>query len=125
MTRRYSVAVTTAADGSVTAYLPTTGKARGKLNSIQYVKHGVTPFADTVDFAITDEETGETIWTEANVTASKVTRPRAATHTTAGVAATLDGTVAALDKITLVSRIKIAVTNGGDAKLGTFTALID
>ena len=81
--RRFKLTVTTAADGTVTASTP---RLAGKLNSIHYVKHGVTPYADGVDFTITSEATGETLWTEANVNASAVRYPRAATHSVAGVA---------------------------------------
>lgn len=114
MMRKYSVAVTTASDGTVTAYSPT---VRGRLEAISYVK---TDYADTVDFTITAEDTGDGLWNQSNVTASATVRPRAATHTTAGVAATLDGTVAALDKIALNTRVKIVLAQGGNAKTGTF-----
>lgn len=117
---RHEIEVTTAADGSATVYSP---QVTGRVLAIYYVK---TNFADTVDFAITSEATGETIWTEANVTASKVCAPRLATHTTAGVAALYAaGGVAVLDYIALGNdRIEFAITNGGDTKTGTFIAII-
>lgn len=117
---RHKLTLTTAADGSVTGYTP---RVSGKVRSVEYAK---TDYADTVDFAITAEATGETIWTEANVTASKVCNPRIATHSNAGVAATLDGTRPALTEIAIASdRVKIAITSGGDTKTGTFHVLID
>jgi hypothetical protein len=108
--KRYKVTVTTAADGSATAYSP---RLSGLLHQISYVKDGgANPFADGVDFTITDEATG-------------TRAPRQATHTQAGVAATLDGTVAALDKVALAnSRIKIILAQGGNAKVGAFHFLV-
>ena len=54
--RRYKVSVTTAADGTVTAYTP---RVAGKLHSVIYVPDGISPFANTVDMTITAEATGE------------------------------------------------------------------
>lgn len=62
--QRFEVAVTTIADGSATAYTP---NFTGKLSQIRYVK---TDYAAGVDFTITSEATGETIWTQADVNAS-------------------------------------------------------
>ena len=116
--KRYKVAVTTIADGSATAYSP---RLSGKLHSIEYIKRGSGNFDDGIDVTITDEATGKTLWTESNVNATKITMPRGATHTTAGVAATLDGTVAALDKLALANtRVKIVIAQGGNVKSGDF-----
>jgi len=117
---RYVVALTTAADQSATGYTPV---VTGRVLAIHYVK---TDFAAGVDFAITAETTGETIWTETNVDASASRAPRQATHSTAGVAAVYAaGGEAVLDHITLANdRVKIAVTNGGAAKSGTFHVVI-
>jgi len=116
---RHEIEVTTAADGSATVHSP---QVTGRVLAIHYVK---TDFADTVDFAITSEATGETIWTEANVTASKVCAPRMPTHSTAGVAALYAATFAVNDHIALGNdRIEFSITNGGDTKTGTFIAII-
>jgi len=72
--QRFEVAVTTIADGSATAYTP---NFTGKLSQIRYVK---TDYAAGVDFTITSEATGETIWTQADVNASATVAPRQATH---------------------------------------------
>jgi hypothetical protein len=119
--RRFKVPVTVAADGSATAYTP---RVAGLLNSIHYVK---TDFADGVDFTITSEATGETLWAEMNINASTVRNPRAATHTYAGVAALYAAAGTAVqDKIALASdRIKIVIAAGGVSKTGTFHFLID
>lgn len=117
---RHVVALTTAADQSATGYTPV---VTGRVLAIHYVK---TDFAAGVDFAITAETTGENIWTETNVDASASRAPRQATHSTAGVAAVYAaGGEAVLDHITLANdRVKIAVTNGGAAKVGTFHVVI-
>lgn len=118
---RYKVAVTTAADGTATAYTP---RLAGSLHAIHYV---LTDFAAGVDFTITSEATGETLWTETNVNASTVRYPRGATHSTAGAAALYAaGGVAVLDKPALANdRIKIVIAQGGNAKVGTFHFLVD
>lgn len=119
--RRHVVSVTTASDGSATAYSP---YISGKIHAIHYVK---TDFTDGVDFTITAEATAETIWTEANVNAAKSCFPRGATHSNAGVAALYaSGGVAVNDKIALGrDRVKIAIASGGNAKTGAFHILVE
>lgn len=119
--RKFTVPVTTAADGSATVYSP---YLSGYVHQIQYVK---TNFADGVDFTITAEATGETIWTEANVNAAVVKAPRQATHTTAGVASLYaSGGTAVQERIALSrDRVKIVIATGGNATTGSFNILID
>lgn len=118
---RHTVTVTTAADGSATAYSPV---VTGKLSQIRYVK---TDFAVGVDFTITSEATGETLWTEANVDASATRAPRQATHGTDGVAALYAAAgTAVLGKIALAKdRVKIVIANGGNATTGTFHIVME
>ena len=118
---RHTVAMTTAADGSATAYSPV---ITGKLSQIRYVK---TDFTDGVDFTITAEATGETLWAELNVNASATRAPRQATHDTAGVAALYAaGGAAVNDKIALAKdRVKIVLAAGGNAKTGVFHIIIE
>jgi hypothetical protein len=98
----------------------------GYIESIQYVKASEDSFADGVDFTITSDVSGETLWAENDVNASAVRRPRAATHSTAGVAATYDGTRAVLERIALGrDRVKVAVAQGGNGKTGTFVVTVD
>lgn len=119
--RKFTVPVTTAADGTATAYSP---YLSGFVESIQYVK---TDYVDGVDFTITADVTGETIWTEANVNAAVVKRPRAATHTTAGVAALYAaGGTAVQERIALGrDRVKIVLAQGGNATSGSFVITVD
>jgi hypothetical protein len=122
--RRYTITPVTAADGSATFYSPLLS---GKIYAIHYVKNGSTPYAAGVDFTITAQLTGENIWTESNVDASVTVRPRAATHTTAGVAALYaGGGSAVLDYIPLASdKVKIVIANGGDTKTGKFYIMVE
>lgn len=118
---RHVVTVTTAADGSATAYSPV---VTGKLSQIRYVK---TDFAAGVDFTITAEATDEMLWTEANVDASTVRAPRQATHGTDGVASLYAAAGTAVqDKIALAKdRVKIVIANGGDTKTGVFHIVME
>lgn len=119
--RKFTVDVTTASDGTATAYSP---YLSGYIESVQYVK---TDFADGVDFTITSEATGETIWTESDVNSAVIKHPRAATHSTAGVAALYAaGGTAVNDRIALGrDRVKIAIAQGGNAKTGSFVIAVD
>lgn len=116
---RFSVSVTTDGSGNATAYSPV---VTGRILSIIYVK---TDYAAGVDFTITAEATGETLWTQSDVNASVVTYPRAAVHDTAGVAATLNGTQAMRDPVPIAQdRVKIVIGSGGAAKVGTFIIIV-
>lgn len=122
--RRYKLTVTTAADGTVTAYTP---RVSGKIHSVQYVKDGANGYTNGVDFAVTAEATGENIWTQADVNASAVVYPRAPTHSQAGVAALYAAAGTAVGAPIGVSsdRVKISLSSGGNAKVGVFHVLID
>lgn len=119
--RRYKVSITTAADGSATAYTP---RIAGKIHSVQYVK---TDFADGVDFTITAEATGESILAKSDVNASAVFYPRAPTHSQVGAALLYAAAGSPVnDKIALASdRVKIVVAQGGNAKSGVIHVLVD
>lgn len=125
--KRHKVVVITAADGSATGYTPVIS---GEIMQVEYVKDtasaGANAYADTVDFAITGEDTGVGIWTEANITASAVRAPRQPTHTQAGAAALYAaGGVGVNAPIAIArDRVKIAITNGGNTKTGTFHVLV-
>lgn len=122
--RRYKVALTTASDGTVVGYTP---RVSGKLCQIEYVKDGSNGFANGVDFTITGEATGINLWTESDVNASAVRAPRLPTHSQAGAAALYaSGGVAVLAPIALANdRVKIAIAQGGNAKVGTFHVIVD
>lgn len=119
--RKFTVPVTVDASGDATEYSP---YLSGFIEAIQYVKDD---FADGVDFTITADESGETIWTESNVNAAVIKHPRAATHSTAGVAAVYaSGGTAVNDRIALGrDRVKIVVASGGNATSGTFVITVN
>lgn len=113
--RRVEVTVTTDANGDATAY---SVPVMGQIVSVQYVK---TDFADGVDFTVTTETTGRTVWNQDNVNASAEVLPRQQVHNTAGTALTYDGTRTVNEKIAVDNeRIKIVIANGGDIKTGKF-----
>lgn len=114
--RRHVVTVTTDENGDAEEYSPVLS---GKLHAIRYVKGD---FADGVDFVITSETAGETLWSEEDVNASASRYPRAARQATDGT----DSLYAAMGenvntRIGLADdRVKIVVSDGGDTKTGTF-----
>ncbi|HEY9566857.1 MAG TPA: hypothetical protein VIR38_02105 [Thalassobaculum sp.] len=118
--RRETVAVTTDASGAATEYTDT---VTGRVLGIRYVKGD---FADGVDFTITSEATGETVWAESDVNASATRAPRQAIHGTDGAAALYaESGEAVRDFVYLaIDRLKIAVADGGDTKTGTFHVLV-
>lgn len=119
-TQRYAIALTTDAAGAATGYSPV---VTGLLSQLRYVK---TDFANGVNFTITAEATGETLWTQAAVNASATVAPRQATHTTAGVASLYAAAgTAVTDKIALANdRIKIVIDSGGDTKSGVIHVVL-
>ena len=122
--KRYKVTAITASDGSVVAYTP---RLSGKIHSVIYVKDGTTPYTNGVDFAITADASGENIWTEADVNASKSCYPRAPTHSQAGVASLYaSGGLAVQAPVALANeRVKISLSAGGATKTGVFHVLVD
>lgn len=113
---RHTVEITTDGSGAAEAYTP---HVTGRLIDIQYVKNN---FTDGVDFTITAEETGRSLWTDTNVNASEIVAPRQPTHDAAGAASLYAaGGEPIEDGIYLANeRIKIVIAAGGSAKSGTF-----
>jgi hypothetical protein len=121
MPKRYVVSVTTDASGDAIAYTPV---LNGRLAQIHYVK---TDFADGVDFAITSEATGMSLWTDTNINASAERAPRQLLYTTAGVASLYAATFGVYQGhiVLAADRVKIVVAQGGDTKTGTFHIVMD
>lgn len=115
-TRKFTVTVASNGSQVGTGYSP---YLSGYIESIQYVKDTYT---DGVDFTITADATGESLWVDTNVNASETVRPRAATCSTAGVAALYAGGGTAVnDKIALGrDRVKIVLAQAGASKSGSF-----
>lgn len=121
---RSAITMTTAADGSATGYIPEDGRRSitGRVVSLGYTR---TDYLTTVDITITSENADESIWTEANVTATKRIVPMQAAHTTAGVAVLYAAGNPIYEPVHLVKdRIKIVLAQGGDTKVGAFAVVI-
>jgi len=110
-----SVSITTDAGGDATVY---TGNVNGRIVACIYTK---TDFATGVDFTITGETSGQTIWTELDVDASVTVAPRQATHDTAGVASLYAAAGEPVENYVALAdeRIKVVIANGGNAKTGS------
>lgn len=119
--QRYVVELTTNSSGAATGYTPVID---GRLSALHYVK---TDFADGVDFTITAEATGQTLWTDTNVNASEIVAPRQPTHAGDGSASLYAGSGEPVeDKIVLAKdRVKIVIGSGGDTKTGTFHVVLE
>lgn len=117
---RHSVAVTTIADGSATAYSPV---ITGKISNIIYVK---TDYADGVDFTVTLEATSQSLWREDTVNASKTIAPRQAVCDNTGTASlyAAGGEPVEDDIVCANDRVKIVIAQGGDKKTGTFIIIV-
>lgn len=125
MLRRFIVPVTTDDQGDAEAYSPVLS---GKLVSIRYIKPGSGGLAgDDLAFTITAEASGETLWSEEDVTASATRYPRAVTHSVAGADALFaDAGEEVLGKIALSQdRIKVVIAGGGDTLSGSFHFTVD
>jgi hypothetical protein len=122
--RRFIVNVTTASDGTATAYTP---YLSGKITAIHYLKDGSNGFSNGVDFTITAAATGETIWTESDVNASKACYPRGPTHSNVGVAALYASAGTAVNDLIRLGRdrVKIGIASGGNAKVGQFMVVTE
>lgn len=121
--KRFTLEITTAANGSATARTP---RLSGEIHQIEYVKDGVSPFDDGVDFTVTGLKSGISILTESNVNASAVRAPRQPTHSQAGVAALYaPGGTAVQARVAVASdQVQIVIAQGGNAKKGTFHILV-
>ncbi len=120
---RHRLAITTDSGGDATVFTP---EVQGKVSAVIYTKDGTTPFDAGVDFTITAEKSGQNIWTEVNVDASKTVAPRQPTHDAAGVASlhaaagepVEDGIILANE------RVRVVIAAGGNAKLGQIDVII-
>lgn len=115
MANEYQLAITTAADGTATAYTP---KVSGWVDRV-IVDKGT--LADTADVTITDDQDpAMPVVTISNVTADVVAQPRRLVQDAAGA----DITGAYSYVYVHNARIKVAVAAGGDAKTGTVKILV-
>lgn len=113
---KHVVNVTTAADGTAVAY--TAEPLNGPILKIIYTKPTSGGFATGVDFNITTEDTGQTVWKQDDVNASKTVVPVEKKQDTAGVDTTFFDSIYAANE-----RIKISISNGGNGATGQFVIL--
>ena len=113
--QRHTIVVETDGSGDATAFSP---NITGRVHSISYEKDD---YADTVDWAITLEETGESLWTDTNITASERVYPVAP----ANVGST--GAASSLTEVPIVAandRVKFVISNGGAETSGIFHVVV-
>ena len=115
---RFSVAVTTSALGAAVTYSP---QCNGLVRTVEYVK----PTSDGLDVAtdidIIADVSGAVIWTNDDLSASKVIHPLAQAQDNTG--ADIAGAYAPI--CLADERIKITVANGGDTLSGQFIFTIE
>ena len=119
--KKQTIEITTDASGDGVGY---SEDINGRIICIIYEKDD---FADTVDFAITAETTGQNIWTEENVTASKTVAPRQPTHAADGSESLFAASGEPVEDFICLpdERVKVVVANGGNAKNGAFTVVYE
>ena len=121
--QRVRFSLTTAADGSFTGL---TDPVLGRIAQIVYTKPSSGGFDNGSTITITNNTTGETIWTESSVNASAVRAPRQPTHSTAGVAALYAAAGSAVNDLIAVAgdQLKVVIASGGNAKNATFDFIL-
>ena len=111
-----SAAITTSTAGAATVYTPAfTGK-------VSVVKYTPTDTASTADITVTTNTTGQSVWSESNLSKSAATirYPRSVAHTTAGAASGI-----AQELIPVVEEsLKIVIAQGGNTKTGAFQVIV-
>jgi hypothetical protein len=120
--RRFVIPITVDENGDAEDYSPVLS---GKLVSIRYIKDDFA--GDDLAFVITSEETGATLWSEEDVTASTTRHPRGATQNAAGAAALYANAGQAVNtKIALSQdRVKFVIAGAGDETSGAFHLTIN
>jgi len=106
------ILVTTAADGTATAY--SEASYNSKLYAVGWIDGDFANGVDAV-LSVVNTDTGveQTLLTLTNADEDKVYYPRELVHTNAGVA--IDGEI---DLPVCVGKLKLAITSGGNAKTG-------
>ena len=119
---RHTVAIATDGSGDFTGF--TSDPVSGRIIAIVFTD---TDLADTADFTVTGETTGQTIWSENNVASSKTIAPRQPTHDTAGVASLYAAAGEPVEDHIVVAkeRIKVVVVQGGATKTGSVVIIVE
>jgi hypothetical protein len=113
--QRLRVTPVTDASGNATYY---SENFSGRVHSLSYLK---VDFADGVDFTITLERTGQSVWTDTNINATETVYPVAAANlgTTGGAS-----TLSEVPIIAANDRLKIVIVQGGNVKSGNFDLVV-
>jgi hypothetical protein len=118
-----TVTIDSTSASAVTDY--TTAAYTGPIQTIIYTQGTLSTGADIV---VTTEDTGQTVWSESNVTASKTLCPRQATHSTAGVASLFATAGEPVEDYVwaINERLKIVTTQGstGDSCSGSMRFVV-
>lgn len=115
---RVSVAVVTDADGDATAYTPA---LNGMIRSVRYIKPTSGELDAGSDIDIVTDKGAVVVWDKDDLAASAVIYPMVPAHDNTGTDVT--GSYAPIPVCD--ERIKITVTNGGNAGTGTFEFTIE
>lgn len=113
--QRLTVVLETDGSGDAVGQTP---NITGRIQSISYVKDD---YADGVDFAITLEATGESLWTDTDINASERVYPVAPANLGSS------GAASSLTEVPIVAandRVNFVVSSGGDTKSGTFHVVV-
>lgn len=115
--RKEIITITTAADGSATAY---SNQITGRIKSVIVAVGTLTTL---FDFTLTTETTLQTILVETAPGDAEVFHPRSLINAAADGAV---GTAVIQEGLSVVSeRLKVVVANGGNAKTGTLTVIYE
>lgn len=123
---RLKATITTDASGDAT--VTAVGSVFGKLVGVVYDPGaGGTILATGVDITVTDADSGATIFSLTNAgTSGRYLRPTAVVTDTAGVAVTAATTATDVNRdIYLAGRVKVVAAQGGNAKIGAITLIVD
>lgn len=117
---REAITVTTDGSGDATGY---SSLVEGRVLAIYYIKDD---YENTATFLITTETTGETLWSQANVSATARHNIGVAVMSPVAGALMYEGTNPVVWPCPVGrERIKIVVSAGGNIKSGTFHIIVE
>lgn len=127
MLEKFTIPVTTAADGSFTGFAQQ-GPARGEIKQVCYTPDPNTPLNSAATIALTGEETGIVIASHGSLGSSAFSRPyMQQIYGTDGTAAlyAAAGTKVYAPIVLGGERLKLVISGGGNALIGTFDIYVD
>ena len=114
--QKHTVTVTTATSGVGTGYTPV---VTGRIAAVIYTK-ATGGLASTSDLTVTTEDSAQAVWSATNINATTTVHPLAPGNLS-------DGSSSSLTEVPIFAaqeRVKIAIAQGGNAKVGTFTVIL-